>query len=248
MKAFIPCVLLFFFIAGFVLDGSFKSKQLQIAKVKKAFAEKEPNLQKEFSSKKINFASSTLFLRAFKQEEVMELWARNGNEGAFRLIKTYPLCQMSGVPGPKRQQGDHQIPEGYYHIEIFNPYSSYYLSLGINYPNASDKILGTKGRLGGDIYLHGECVTIGCLTFTNEEIKELYVACTQARSNGQTSIPVHIYPCRMNNSNMAILKNSFKKHSGLIKFWNNLKTGYDLFEMNNKLFSFSVDSSGYYKY
>ncbi len=49
---------------------------------------------------------------------------------------------MAGTLGPKRMQGDYKVPEGFYYINEFNPKSSFHLSLGLNYPNASDRILG----------------------------------------------------------------------------------------------------------
>ncbi len=57
---------------------------------------------------------------------------------------------MAGTLGPKTNAGsDYQVPEGFYYINEFNPKSSFHLSLGLNYPNASDRILGrflTAGR------------------------------------------------------------------------------------------------------
>ena len=70
---------------------------------------------------------------------------------------------QSGTMGPKRLQGDYQVPEGFYYINEFNPNSNYHLHLGLNYPNASDKILSDSLRPGGDIYIHGSCVSIGCI-------------------------------------------------------------------------------------
>ncbi len=56
------------------------------------------------------------------------------------LFKTYKVCALAGTLGPKRMEGDYQVPEGFYYINEFNPQSNYYLSLGINYPNESDKV------------------------------------------------------------------------------------------------------------
>jgi murein L,D-transpeptidase YafK len=72
--------------------------------------------------------------------------------------------------GPKRRKGDGQVPEGLYVIDTFNPNSIFYLSLGINCPNASDRVLG-KGELGGDIFIHGNRVTIGCIPIRDYPIK-----------------------------------------------------------------------------
>ena len=76
------------------------------------------------------------------------MWGKKAEDNKFQRIKTYEICRTSGKVGPKKEQGDHQIPEGYYHINRFNPVSSYHLSIGINYPNKSDRILGVQGNLG----------------------------------------------------------------------------------------------------
>src|SRR5690606_11025729 len=103
---------------------------------------------------------------------------KNGEK--FTLVKTYPVCSSSGLPGPKRKKGDRQTPEGFYHIDRFNPQSAFHLSLGINYPNSSDKILGHSDP-GGDIFIHGSCVTIGCVPLTDDLIKEVYVLAVEAK-------------------------------------------------------------------
>lgn len=110
------------------------------------------------------------------------------NKDLFRLIKDYQICSLSGELGPKRQQGDLQVPEGFYWIDRFNPASNFYLSLGINYPNQFDRILGKSGELGGDIFIHGGCVTIGCIPITDDKIKELYLIAVEAKSNGQDGV------------------------------------------------------------
>ena len=94
-----------------------------------------------------------IYLRAFKDEKKIELWAKNFTDSKYKLIKVYKICRTSGDLGPKREQGDRQIPEGFYHINRFNPYSNFLLSLGLNYPNKSDRILGEKGNLGNDIFI-----------------------------------------------------------------------------------------------
>ncbi len=110
-----------------------------------------------------------ILLRAYKQESELELWAKNKKDKQYTLLKTYKICASSGTLGPKRKQGDIQVPEGFYVIDRFNPVSNFYLSLGVSYPNASDKILGVKGALGGDIFIHGNCVTIGCLPISDDK-------------------------------------------------------------------------------
>ncbi|HYR58359.1 MAG TPA: hypothetical protein VEO95_07015, partial [Chthoniobacteraceae bacterium] len=60
-----------------------------------------------------------IFVRWFKHEAVIELWARNGPE-PFRRVTSWPILSSSGDPGPKRREGDRQVPEGFYEIDRFN--------------------------------------------------------------------------------------------------------------------------------
>src|SRR5204863_8498878 len=58
------------------------------------------------------------------------------------------------------------ISEGIYPIESLNPNSRFHLSLRIGYPNAFDRAQAAKEKrtnLGGDIMIHGNSVSIGCL-------------------------------------------------------------------------------------
>ncbi len=137
------------------------------------------------------------------------------------------------MPGPKRREGDLQIPEGFYHISAFNPWSNFHLSLCINYPNRSDRVLGLQGNLGGDICIHGACVTIGCIPLTDELIKEVYLLCVEARNNGQSLIPVTIYPAKMNSPEFETLFEENNEDEDKVNLWSDLKTAYDYFEMNH---------------
>ena len=89
-------------------------------------------------------------------------------------------------------QGDYQVPEGFYYINEFNPNSNYHLSLGLNYPNASDRILSDSLSPGGDIYIHGSCVSVGCIPVTDEQIEEIYIIASYAKASGQDYIPTHL--------------------------------------------------------
>ncbi len=139
--------------------------------------------------------------------------------------------------GPKRKQGDFQIPEGFYHINAFNAASKFHLSMRLNYPNESDKILSDKKFPGSDIYIHGDCVTIGCLPITDDKIKELYVICVEARNNGQHTIPVTLFPTRLTDDNFQQLYEKYKGDTDRINLWSDLKKGYDLFNQSKQLFS-----------
>ena len=177
----------------------------------------------------------------------LELWAATTPEDSFKLITNYKFCTSSGSLGPKRQQGDYQIPEGFYYIDRFNPASNFYLSLGLNYPNTSDRILGKKGKLGGDIFIHGNCVTIGCIPITDDKIKELYIIAVKTKSNGQQEIPVHIFPYNFTNSKTREHICNIASYKNYLSFWDNLEKGHRFFEEKRKLPEAKVNSrNGHY--
>jgi hypothetical protein len=116
-----------------------------------------------------------LTLVGLKEERVLEAWGKTPS--GWRLLKSYPVLAASGGPGPKRQEGDLQVPEGIYRLTAFNPRSSYHLSIRVDYPNADDRAaarLERRTHLGGDIYIHGRAVSIGCLAVGDPGIEEVY--------------------------------------------------------------------------
>ena len=226
-------------------DVAFRSYQLSCARVSEALKKYNDKLSLDFQKKKVEYPAKDIYLRAFKSQNEMELWARSTESGEYKLIKTYRICAISGSLGPKREQGDKQVPEGFYFIEEFNPKSDYYLSLLLNYPNYSDQILG-KDRLGGNIYIHGGCVTVGCMPMTNEGIQEIYTLCLNAKLNGQEYIPVHIFPTRLTKAGMTYLRNEYPNDIAKQKFWAELKNGFDYFEKYHKLLPVMYGNDGSY--
>lgn len=211
-----------------------------------AYEEKEAMLKGLFADKSVSWNDFQLFFRVFKQEEQLEVWAKSKNSETFMLVKIYPFCTNSGDLGPKRKEGDYQIPEGFYTINRYNPKSSFYLSLGLNYPNASDLILSNKAEPGSDIFIHGACVSVGCVSITDDKIKEVYLLANEAKKHGQNDIPVHVFPMKLKGNaikNMIAKNPQFKQHES---FWNNLKIGYDAFEQEKQLFKIVVDENGQY--
>ncbi len=105
--------------------------------------------------------------------------------------------------GDKERQGDGRTPEGEFYVCVKNGRSNFYLSLGLNYPDAAaaeralrdrlitraqhDRILRANlkrlcppwnTRLGGEIFIHGGGTgsdwTLGCVALENEHVKELF--------------------------------------------------------------------------
>ncbi len=182
------------------------------------------------SEHSISRDSLRIYLRAFKTEKKIELWAKNTSDSVFKLIKEFPICEISGFVGPKRRSHDLQVPEGFYHISDLNPYSKYYLSMQINYPNASDSIRGVRGHLGNFIFIHGECVSSGCIAITNDKIKELFVYCIEAYNSGQEKIDLTIFPSHLSNNLYSGLTSKYSKYKDDLSLWADLKKSYDLFE------------------
>lgn len=226
---------------------TFVKSQLRNTRVLEAKYEKRFAIKQLFRDRGIAYPAEQVFVRIFKRERQLEMWVRPAGQETFSLLKTYEICALSNQLGPKRAQGDMQTPEGFYYIDDFNPRSGYHLSLHIDYPNLSDRVLG-EDNLGGDIFIHGGCKTEGCMAVTDENIKEIYWLAVEARDNGQSRIPVHIFPTRLNDNNMAQLVNVFQKEPELIRFWSNLKPGYDYFAQNKRLPEFTVNARGRYQY
>lgn len=213
----------------------FKVQQMTYNRVKVAYQKKLPIIKGLLRQQNINTLDIELFIRAMKQERVVEVFAREKGAKKFKLIRTYKFCKSSGELGPKRKEGDKQIPEGFYHIDRFNPVSKFHLSLGINYPNRSDKVLGDTTGLGGDIFFHGDCVTVGCIPITDNNIRELYVFAVEAKARGQKKIPVNIFPARLDDAGLEKLKEAHKEQAPLVNFWESLQKGYQYFEETKEL-------------
>lgn len=221
---------------------NFLAEQLRFERVQMAYTASFENLKNDLSSKNILFSSYSLLFRAFKAEGELEIWIKNENTD-FQLFKTYKICKPSGTLGPKYKQGDKQVPEGYYYIDRFNPVSNFWLSLGINYPNMADSIRSTATNLGGDIFIHGNCVTVGCLPMTNEKMNEIYILSVLAKNGGQEKIPIHIYPYRFSEIKNSIFENMFTKYAD---FWKTIEKEYNYFNENHKIPQINVNNEGNY--
>ncbi len=229
-----------------VAQSNFLSNQKKYSRVRTAIKEKNQTVAGRLSEYGIELGSLNILIVAYKAEGLLNLYAKNKADSSYNLLNTYSICAESGELGPKREQGDYQVPEGFYYIDRFNPASSFYLSLGINYPNKSDKLKSSAPYLGGDIFIHGDCVTIGCIPMTDDKIKEIYLYATYAKQQGQKKIPVYIFPFKMTDKNYNRYKQDYKNNIELLEFWTNLKTGHDLFFTGNKELKFSVNSEGDY--
>lgn len=121
------------------------------------------------------------------------------------LVRSYRVGLGFSPVADKKREGDGATPEGEFYVFVKNSKSSYYLSLGISYPNAEDAARGLRDglitkaqhdaileaikkkkappqytKLGGLIYIHGNGAgsdwTWGCVALENKDMKELYDA------------------------------------------------------------------------
>jgi murein L,D-transpeptidase YafK len=186
----------------------------------------------------VHYPPKRIFLRAFKQERELELWGSD-KRGKMHLLRSYPVAAASGGPGPKRHEGDLQVPEGVYRVDRFNPHSLFHLSLGLNYPNKADLILGDKSKPGADIFIHGNQVSTGCLAMTDAKIEEIY----SLASSATQPIPVHIFPCRMTGPGYQALK---RRYPEFVALWRQLEPIYRRFEATHVVPRVSISDKGRY--
>lgn len=137
-------------------------------------------LQATFNAARLRYPPDEVTLVGLKGEKQLEVWVRTQtpSKNNWTRVRTYPILAASGGPGPKLRQGDLQVPEGIYRLTGFNPNSSYHLSIRVDYPSAEDRAIALSEKradLGGDIFIHGKAVSIGCLALGDAAIEELYV-------------------------------------------------------------------------
>ena len=101
------------------------------------------------------------------------------------VLESYDIGLGFAPNGHKQFEGDGKTPEGEYVINRRNPNSEFHLSVGISYPNQTDREFAkSQGKKpGGDIFIHGRPKkyrkggrdwTAGCIAVTNSEIEQIY--------------------------------------------------------------------------
>lgn len=234
--------------AGVESVESFLSHQLTFDRVSHARALTDYRLRTLFEDNGLTYPAREIFIRVFKHERVLQLWARSDLDQPFSLVTEYAVCALPGQLGPKRRMGDLQVPEGFYYIDDFNPRSTYLLSLRVNYPNLADRMRRQPFALGGDIYIHGGCETVGCVPIEDHNIQEVYWVAAQAMEAGQRVIPVHIFPARLEPERLQWLAETFRPEAELLEFWRNLADGYAFFERTGHVPWVTVGQDGRYAF
>jgi len=191
------------------------------------------------------------FVRIFKRRSQLELWlaqpgsgeAQAGSGQRFTLFKTYDICKWSGKIGPKLAEGDHQSPEGFYAIEPWQlrRWSKNHRAIEIGFPNAFDR---ANGRTGSHIQIHGGCGSEGCFAMTDRGVEEIFDIVRAALQNGQARVPLHIFPFRMSEDNIASAEGRTNGRDWAA-FWGRLLPAYTQFEETRRVPEVTVCGKGY---
>lgn len=218
---------------GEALPGYLRSKRAHEARL--------PVVEELYSKAGVAFPPAQMAFVAYKAENQLEVWASAEKGGPAKKIATYGICAASGRLGPKRYEGDRQVPEGFYVIQYGWAESNYHLEMKVSYPNMVDKVLGPKDRpLGGEIMIHGACASIGCMAMGDERAEELWV---MMKAMGDARVLVHIYPSR--DMDALLADPQYEAHHS---FWRNLKEGKDLFERERRIPAVKADWHGVYMF
>lgn len=207
-----------------------------------------PRLRKLFHGAGLPYPCRGVFLRAFKHDGQLELWAAAHHGDVMTRVRTYAICARSGQLGPKRRQGDEQVPEGCYSIHFYNAWSAFHLAMRVDYPNASDRARGHKWNLGGAIMVHGGCATIGCIPIEDAPIEEVFVASLDAQRKGRRKVPIHIFPTRLNDEGMRMLKTHADATPDRQDLWDELRPIFLAFDESQIVPRVQIDpKSGTYR-
>jgi hypothetical protein len=149
-------------------------------------------LMPHFARAGLGYPPQRVTLIGLKAERELQLYADNGS--GWKFIRAYPILGASGGLGPKLREGDRQVPEGIYPVDLLNSNSRHEIAMQIGYPNAFDrKQAAREGRadLGGEIMIHGGHTSIGCLAIGDDASAELFVL---AADTGLANITVVLAP------------------------------------------------------
>jgi len=174
-----------------------------------------------FHEKKIAYPPRRIALLGFKNEKQLEVWA-GGEHGKLKFIRAYPVLAASGTAGPKLREGDKQVPEGFYKIASLNPNSRFHLALRVDYPNDFDRAHAKEDhreKLGGDIMIHGNHVSTGCLAMGDEAAEDLFVL---AAKTGIANIRVIFSPVDFRSG--AGVENTRKMPAWTLQLYEQLKS------------------------
>jgi hypothetical protein len=171
-------------------------------------------LEPYFNKAGVKYFPKKLTFVALKKERVLEMWGEKNGKWVY---------------GPKLKEGDKQVPEGIYNITAMNPNSKFYLAMLVGYPNDYDKLQAKKENrtnLGGDICIHGNHRSAGCLAMGDTNIEDLFLA---AYKVGMQNVRVIIAPYDFRNDKK--IKYNITKVSWRKELYDSIKTELKAYNM-----------------
>jgi murein L,D-transpeptidase YafK len=230
----------------FQQQHTYKEQQLMHEPVKKAYQLYEADILANLKKKEIKPATLDVLLRVYKEERMVELWAKNKTDSAYVLTDQFAITSLTVHLGPKKTEHDHQISEGFYYIDKLNPLTPLPMSTRINFPNVADKIIQGNPDLKGSVSICNEEKAKGNIQLAKNDLQKLYVYLVETKNNGTVYIPIHIFPFRMTADNMEMKTKQYSEDLALIRFWLNIEPGYSLFEESHQLPEYSFSRGGYW--
>lgn len=225
--------------------------------------------------KGVAYPPSAVVLRVFKKERELEIWARNDGQEKMALVRTIPICAMDFTPGPKVTEGDGKTPEGFYHPAV--AYGSKYFWMWMDlddvdaqgepgkgssfkmcteYPNPLDAKRTKDAKLkktGGEICMHGNCVSAGCPSFKNRDFLSVFAFSRHHDAKRHGKLQLHLFPFRFDKVDAparAALAGAYQYAGAvgkerLLTFWQNLEEGFAAFNKSPNPLKIGVEKDTY---
>lgn len=110
---------------------------------------------------------------------------------AGETFRTFRIALGIRPVGDKKREGDFRTPEGRYLLDSRNPYSEYFLSIHVSYPDRADRLEANRKGVdpGGAIMIHGQPNeptqsetyyrtqdwTNGCIAVSNSDMIDIWL-------------------------------------------------------------------------
>ena len=233
------------------------------------------DLIRGYAEKGVTYPPDAVVFRAFKKEGDFEIWAKNAGQPKMSLIKTVRICAVDRMPGPKLQEGDLKTPEGFYHPEFGYASKKWWMWIRLNrqeldcrgevgegscfkmcieYPNEVDRANTRAAGMdqpGNEICLHGNCVSTGCISFSNRDFLDVFAGARHHDAGRYGRLQLHIFPFRFDR-----VPDPGSMMSGFIwftvfterklgHFWRNLREGFDKFNTDPNPLKIRIEGNQY---
>lgn len=206
-------------------------------------------------NKNLDYRYIDILFIAYKSELTFQVWAKKKHQNsAYTFIESFTITNSTvAIPGPKSKLGDSLTPEGIYSVDFYSSFrwSDFYLAFRISYPNKLDHLRrsywNSGGKPGGDINIHGCCVSIGCLPLGNPVIEEVFLL-TRTNQNMGSNVKIIIFPFHFDDTSVKIKHyDIYRNNTKLLEFWNSLEECHRFFKTYNKIpeFDLNQDTGNY---